>query len=312
MSDGIVCCHCIPYAITVPMNIHFDIYGLVTSKVTTVPYVSEGIPAGFPSPATDYIGDSIDLNEVLILNPGATYYARVRDYYMVEEELEQGDGILFDTSLAQRSGDLALCEVCGERVLKYVRRKGREVWLHGGGTDETLPVDGDTEARVLGIVTVVIKVRRFKKRRTRLIERLPQKEQPALFERRAIKASYFPENYVPVEGLLDLNEELIPNPVSTFFGRVKGISLIDDDIEDSDSVIVDRMLEPQWGDLAVCVTPDGFTMKYVEVRDNGEIWLMPGNKDYTPIRITEDNERLLWGIVTHSIRQLRVKKGGKK
>lgn len=312
MSDGIVCCHCIPDAITVPMNIHFDIYGLVTSKVTTVPYVSEGIPAGFPSPATDYIGDSIDLNEVLILNPGATYYARVRDYYMVEEELEQGDGILFDTSLAQRSGDLALCEVCGERVLKYVRRKGREVWLHGGGTDETLPVDGDTEARVLGIVTVVIKVRRFKKRRTRLIERLPQKEQPALFERRAIKASYFPENYVPVEGLLDLNEELIPNPVSTFFGRVKGISLIDDDIEDSDSVIVDRMLEPQWGDLAVCVTPDGFTMKYVEVRDNGEIWLMPGNKDYTPIRITEDNERLLWGIVTHSIRQLRVKKGGKK
>ena len=312
MSDGIVCCHCIPYAITVPMNIHFDIYGLVTSKVTTVPYVSEGIPAGFASPATDYIGDRIDLNEVLILNPGATYYARVRDYYMVEEELEQGDGILFDTSLAQRSGDLALCEVCGERVLKYVRRKGREVWLHGGGTDETLPVDGDTEARVLGIVTVVIKVRRFKKRRTRLIERLPQKEQPALFERRAIKASYFPENYVPVEGLLDVNEELIPNPVSTFFGRVKGISLIDDDIEDSDSVIVDRMLEPQWGDLAVCVTPDGFTMKYVEVRDNGEIWLMPGNKDYTPIRITEDNERLLWGIVTHSIRQLRVKKGGKK
>ena len=134
----------------------------------------------------------------------------------------------------------------------------------------------------------------------------------ALCERRAIKASYFPENYVPVEGLLDLNEELIPNPVSTFFGRVKGISLIDDDIEDSDSVIVDRMLEPRWGDLAVCVTPDGFTMKYVEVRDNGEVWLMPGNKDFAPLRITDDNERLLWGIVTHSIRQLRVKKGGKK
>lgn len=294
------------------MNSHFDIYGLITSKVTTVPYVSEGIPAGFPSPATDYIGDRIDLNEVLILNPGATYYARVRDYYMVEEELEQGDGILFDTSLAPRTGDLALCEVCGERVLKYIRKRGRELWLLGGGTDETLPVDGDTEARVLGVVTVVIKVRRFKKRRTQLIERLPQKELPMLFERRAIRAAWFPESNVPVEGLLDLNEELIPNPVSTFFGRVKGISLIDDDIDDSDSVIVDRMLEPQWGDLAVCVTPDGFTMKYVEVRDNGEVWLMPGNKDFAPIRISENNERLLWGIVTHSIRQLRLKKGGKE
>lgn len=294
------------------MNSHFDIYGLVTSKVGSVPYVSEGIPAGFPSPATDYIGDRIDLNEVLILNPGATYYARVRDYYMVEEELEQGDGILFDTSLAPRSGDLALCEVCGERVLKYVRRKGRAVWVDGGGTDATVPLDGDADARVLGIVTVVIKIRRFKKRRTRIIRRLPQKELPMLFERRAIRAAWFPESNVPVEGLLDLNEELIPNPVSTFFGRVKGISLVDDDIEDSDSVIVDRMLEPQWGDLAVCVMPDGFTMKYVEVRDNGEVWLMPGNKDFDPIRITEDNERLLWGIVTHSIRQFRLKKGDKE
>lgn len=294
------------------MNSHFDIYGLVTSKVSSVPYVSEGIPAGFPSPATDYIGDRIDLNEVLILNPGATYYARVRDYYLVEEELEQGDGMLFDTSLAPRSGDLALCEVCGERVLKYVRRKGRAVWLDGGGTDTTVSLDSDTEAKVLGIVTVIVKVRRYKKRRTRIIRRLPQKELPMLFERRAIRAAWFPESNVPVEGLIDLNEELIPNPVSTFFGRVKGISLVDDDIDDSDSVIVDRMLEPQWGDLAVCVTPDGFTMKYVEVRDNGEVWLMPGNKDYAPLRISDDNERLLWGIVTHSIRQLRLKKGGMK
>lgn len=312
MPTGIVCSHSTSCAIIVLMNSHFDIYGLVTTKVSSVPYVSEGIPAGFPSPATDYIGDSIDLNEVLILNPGATYYARVRDYYLVEEELEQGDSILFDTSLAPRSGDMALCEVCGERVLKYIRKRGRVVWLDGGGTDETVPVDGDTEAKVLGIVTVIVKVRRYKKRRTRIIRRLPQKELPMLFERRAIRAAWFPESNVPVEGLLDLNEELIPNPVSTFFGRVKGISLVDDDIEDSDSVIVDRMLEPQWGDLAVCVTQEGFTMKYVEVRDNGEVWLMPGNKDYAPMRITEDNERLLWGIVTHSIRQFRLKKGDKE
>lgn len=294
------------------MNTHFDIYGLITANVNALPFVSEGIPAGFPSPATDYVGDRIDLNEVLILNTGATYYARVRDYFMLEEELEQGDGILFDTSLAPRTGDLALCEICGDRVLKYIRRQGRAIFLYGGGTLDTIPVDGETDAKVLGIVTVIIKVRRFKKRRTKAIKRLPQKGQPMLFERRAIKASYFPENSVPTEGLIDLNTELIPNPVSTFFGKVKGISLIDDDINDSDSVIVDRMLEPQWGDLAVCVTSDGFTMKYIEVRDNGEVWLMPGNRDYEPILITEDNERLVWGIVTHSIRQLRIKKGGKK
>lgn len=288
---------------------HFDIFRLDSTQNRTFPFVSQGIPAGFPSPATDYIGDRIDLNEILILNPGATYYARVKDYYLVEQELEQGDSLLFDTSLVPRSGDLAFCEIAGERMLKYIQKDGRSIFLTGGATENSIPANSDTDARVLGIVTVLIKVRRYKKRRTRTINRLPQKTQRTLFERRAIKSSYFPGMDIPAAGLIDLNTELITNPVSTFFGKVRGISLIDDDIDDNDSVIVDRMLEPQWGDLAVCVTQDGFTMKYIEVRDNGEVWLMPGNRDYEPIRITEDNDRLVWGIVTHSIRQLRMKKG---
>lgn len=291
---------------------HFDIYKVDTAEGTTLPYISEGIPAGFPSPATDYIGDRIDLNEILILSPGATFYARVRDYYLVDEELEQGDGILFDTSLVPKTGDLALCEIEGERLLKYITRKGRQIWLTDGGTSTNVPVNEDTDARVLGIVTVIIKVRRYKKRRTRNVSRLPSKEQPTLFHKQAVKASYYPGGNVPDDGLIDLNRELIRNPVFTFFGKVSGLSLLDDDINDNDSVIVDRSLEPLWGDLAVCVTPDGFTMKYAEVHDNGEVWLMPGNKEYAPIVLTEENERLLWGIVTHSIRQLRTKKDGKK
>lgn len=277
---------------------HFDIYRLDASERRTLPFVCEGIPAGFPSPATDYIGDRIDLNEILILNPGATYFARVKDYYLVEEELEQGDSLLFDTSLLPRSDDLALCEIAGERMLKYIQKDGHSIYLTGGATADTIPASSDTETRVLGIVTVIIKIRRFKKRRTRQFSRLPQKEQRTLFERRAIKASYFPGNDIPASGLIDLNTELIPNPVSTFFGKVKGISLIDDDIDDNDSVIVDRMLEPQWGDLAVCVTQDGFTMKYVEVRNNGEVWLMAGNKDYAhhPAR---DRNTHLFGHRTH-------------
>lgn len=140
----------------------------MTTTVKSLPYVSEGIPAGFPSPAADYIGDRIDLNEVLILNPGATYYARVRDYYLVEEELEQGDGILFDTRLAPRTGDLAFCEVCGERMLKYIRKQGRELWLLGGGTDDTLSVDGDIEALARSI-------RRYERGRRGPADRIPRK-----------------------------------------------------------------------------------------------------------------------------------------
>lgn len=290
---------------------HFDIYGIDTAGAVSLPFVGEGIPAGFPSPAADYVGDRIDLNEVLIMNPGSTYYARVRDYFMVEAELQQGDGILFDTSLTPRTGDLALCEVCGERLLKYIKRHGRTIYLTDGGSSETVPLKEDSDARVLGIVTVVIKVRRDKNRRTRSID-LPSDEELPLFRKRAIKAAYFPDTTPPTAGLIDLNRELIRNPVSTFFGKVKGDSLRDDDIDDGDSVIVDRSLEPQWRDLAVCVTQDGFTMKYVDVLDNGQVWLLPGNDEYRPILITEENERLIWGVVTHSIKQLRFKGEKKK
>lgn len=149
---------------------HFDIYTINTATGPALPFVGEGIPAGFPSPAADHVGDRIDLNEILIINPGATYYARVRDYYMIEEELEQGDGILFDTSLSPCNGDLAMCEIVDERVLKYIRKQGRAIWLADGGTSDTVPVNSDTDARVLGIVTVVIKVRRNKTRRTNSID----------------------------------------------------------------------------------------------------------------------------------------------
>lgn len=92
----------------------------MTTTVKSLPYVSEGIPAGFPSPAADYIGDRIDLNEVLILSPGATYYARVRDYYLVEEELEQGDGHPFRHA--------AYTAHRGPRVLRGLRRTDAEIY----------------------------------------------------------------------------------------------------------------------------------------------------------------------------------------
>lgn len=201
---------------------HFDIYEINTANRQYMPFVDEGIPAGFPSPAADYVGDRIDLNEELIMNPGATYYARVRDYYLVEEELEQGDAILFDTSLSPRTGDLAMCEIYGERVLKYIQKQGRKIFLIEGGSSESIAVNADTEAKVLGIVTVIIKVRRFKKRRTKIIKRLPSKEQPMLFEKRAIQAFFEPNRNVKNQGLIDLNEELIVNPIFTFFGKVSG------------------------------------------------------------------------------------------
>jgi len=294
----------IPYA---KMKETFDLYRIEPGKPVHIPYIDDGIPAGFPSPAQDYLQDTIDLNETLILNPGATYFARIKSYYLSEEELEKGDGILIDISLRPINGDLALCVIDGDRMLKYIERKGG-IFLVEGASKERVEVCEDSNAYILGIVTTILKVRRYKGRRTLIYEPRREPDVKHLTKpKRAIRWGYNPDYKYDVKGVVDLNEEFIHNPLSTTFGKVAGFSLLEDDIHDNDSVIIDSSLEPNNGDLAVSYTDDGFTLKYIKQDDLG-LWLLPGNREYKPIRITEENELIVWGIITVSVRQLRQRK----
>lgn len=100
---------------------------------------------------------------------------------------------------------------------------------------------------------------------------------------------------------LDLNKELISNPSSTFFGRVRGSSMIDAGIEDGDLLVIDKSLEPQDGDTAVCFIDGEFTLKYIRIEKNA-VYLIPANPEFSPIRVTEENNFCIWGVVTFSIK----------
>lgn len=102
---------------------------------------------------------------------------------------------------------------------------------------------------------------------------------------------------------LDLNRELIKNPASTFYARVSGVSMIDDGINDGDLLVIDKSLEPHDGCLAVCYIDGEFTLKRFE-RHNGYGMLVPANKDYRPIKVTEENDFIIWGIVTYIIKKV--------
>lgn len=106
---------------------------------------------------------------------------------------------------------------------------------------------------------------------------------------------------------IDLNKELIRNPASTFFGRVSGDSMRDEGLEDGDILVVDKSLEPRNGDTAVCFIDGDFTLKYIRM-EKGQFWLAPANPAYPSIQITEENNFMIWGIVTYSIRHHRRKK----
>ena len=106
-----------------------------------------------------------------------------------------------------------------------------------------------------------------------------------------------------VDLTIDLNKHLIKNPSATFYGRVKGVSLKNAGINDGDLLIIDRSIEPTNGKIAVCYIDGEFTAKRIKISKK-EIWLIPENEDYKPIRVTADNNFLIWGIVTHVIKDV--------
>ena len=102
---------------------------------------------------------------------------------------------------------------------------------------------------------------------------------------------------------LDLNKELIKNPASTFYARVKGVSMIDEGIDDGDLIVIDKSLEPHNGCLAVCYIDGEFTLKRFEKQKDYGL-LIPANKEYTPVKVTAENDFLIWGIVTYIIKKM--------
>ncbi|WP_300564601.1 translesion error-prone DNA polymerase V autoproteolytic subunit [Flavobacterium sp.] len=104
-----------------------------------------------------------------------------------------------------------------------------------------------------------------------------------------------------LETNIDLNKELSENPLATFYIKVKGNSMIDAGINDKDVLVVDRSLEPQNNKIAICCIDGEFTVKRIQVEKDC-LYLMPENKDYSPIKVTEENQLIIWGIVTYVIK----------
>jgi DNA polymerase V len=113
------------------------------------------------------------------------------------------------------------------------------------------------------------------------------------------------QDYIDLK--IDLNKELINNPSSTFYGRVKGSSMKDAGIVDGDILVIDKSLEPQDGDTAICFIDGEFTLKYIKIEPDA-VYLVPANSKFQPIKITEENNFCIWGVVTYSIKNHNKRK----
>ena len=106
---------------------------------------------------------------------------------------------------------------------------------------------------------------------------------------------------------LDFNRDLIRNPEATFYGKVEGDSMIEAGICNNDIAVIDRSLEPRDGDVVVGYLNGEFTIKYLDLchKKDGYIELRPANKDFKPIRIDEDDDFEVWGVVVWTIKSWR-------
>jgi DNA polymerase V len=103
---------------------------------------------------------------------------------------------------------------------------------------------------------------------------------------------------------IDLNRELVKHPAATFYGRVVGDSMIDAGVEEGDILVIDKSLDAQDGDMAVCFVDGEFTLKHLRLHAGG-ISLVPANKKYPVIEVGEGTDFKMWGVVTYVIKKIR-------
>lgn len=134
-----------------------DIFSANTETVLELPYVHDGISAGFPSPALDFIDLTIDLNRHLIKNPSATFYGRVKGNSLKNAGIYNGDLLVIDRSVEPTNGKIAVCYIDGNFTAKRLKVTKKEIWLIPENEDYEPILVKDENFLIWGIVTHVIK-----------------------------------------------------------------------------------------------------------------------------------------------------------
>ena len=124
----------------------------------TIPFYLHKVGAGFPSPATDYIEDDIDLNSHLITNAPATFIIRVQGKSMTNVGIYDGDLLIVDKSLNPKNFSTVIANVNDELVVKTLIKSKETNYLTSGSknTSDRINLTDNPEIIIWGVVTYVI------------------------------------------------------------------------------------------------------------------------------------------------------------
>ncbi|MNG11384.1 LexA repressor [compost metagenome] len=121
-----------------------------------IPLFLSPAACGFPSPAQDYVEQTIDLNQLCIAHPAATYFVRAAGDSMVEHGIRDGDLLIVDRSRKARHGSVVVAAVDGEFTVKELQLDPTVALLPGNPAYRSIHFSEGQELEIFGVVTCVV------------------------------------------------------------------------------------------------------------------------------------------------------------
>ena len=122
-----------------------------------LPMYKSEIKAGFPSPASDYIESTLDLNKFLIKHPAATFFVRVEGDSMIDAGIHSGDILIVDRAVQAEKQKIVIAAINGELTVKRIWYDGDKLFLQSGNINfSPIEITPDMDFHIWGVVTYVI------------------------------------------------------------------------------------------------------------------------------------------------------------
>ncbi len=122
-----------------------------------LPFFVSKVSAGFPSPAQDYVEQTLDLNELCIKRPAATFFVRVEGESMIEAGIFHNDILVVDRSVKPMHGDIVVAQVDGEFTVKELCLRPKLMLVPRNSAFQPICLANDNELQIFGVVTNVIR-----------------------------------------------------------------------------------------------------------------------------------------------------------
>ena len=135
----------------------FEIFSPEILSKISLPSFFDKVPAGFPSPAEDYVDRKLDLNDHLIKNPAATFFVKVAGNSMINAGIKSGDLLVVDLSLEPKDKKIVVAIINGEFTLKRILKKGDKLFLAPENENfAPIEIKEEMDFEVWGVVTWIL------------------------------------------------------------------------------------------------------------------------------------------------------------